>query len=219
MERLVKNYKIVVDNQYFSCVNYYLSLLTHSYIKIEACEYYRKMSFRNRCVVAGSNGLINLSVPLQNGRDQKGMIKEIKIDNWDNWQRQHWHTIFSCYGNSPFFEFYCDEVENLFLKKFDYLFDLNMEMLGWVKKTIKLPGQISLTDTFCKTYPQDVDDARNRWLPKNFQLQEKPVKYTQVFEEKIKFQPNLSILDLLFCEGPQTAFILRQHFAQTQHPI
>ena len=211
--------KIVIENQYFSCVNYYSSLFVHSDIKIEACEHYRKMSFRNRCVVAGSNGLINLSVPLENGRDQKGMIKEIRIDNWDKWQRQHWHTIFSCYGNSPFFEFYGDEVEKLFLKKFDYLFDLNMEMLNWLTKTIKLPGQISLTDTFCKSYPSEVDDARNRWLPKNFQQEKNPIRYTQVFEEKIKFQPNLSILDLLFCEGPQTAFILKQHFDQTKHPI
>jgi hypothetical protein len=219
MESIVNSQSIIVDNQYFSCVNYYSSLFMNADIKIEACEHYRKMSFRNRCVVAGSNGLINLSVPLQNGRDQKGMIKEVRIDNWDNWQRQHWHTIFSCYGNSPFFEFYREEVETLFRRKFTYLFDLNLEALDWVKKTIKLPGQISLTETFLKTYPAEVDDARNRWLPKNFQQDEKPMRYIQVFEEKIRFQPNLSILDLLFCEGPQTAFIPGQHFAQTQHPI
>ena len=210
---------ITVDLQYFPPVTFFSTLFEETYVNIDVYENYRKMSFRNRCVVAGSNGLINLSVPLENGRDQKGMIKEIRIDNWDKWQRQHWHTIFSCYGNSPFFEFYGNEVENLFRKKFDYLFDLNLEMLEWVKKTIKLPGQISLTDTFCKSYPDDVDDFRNKWLPKNFQLDEKQIKYTQVFEEKIKFQPNLSILDLLFCEGPQTAFILKQHFDQIRYPI
>lgn len=210
---------IIVDNQYFSCVNYYSALFAHSHIRLEACELYRKMSFRNRCIIAGSNGLINLSVPLQNGRDQKGMIKEIKVDNKESWQRQHWHTIFSCYGNSPFFEFYQDGVENLFRKKYEYLFDLNMEMLDWVASILKLPGQISLTESFFKSYPEEIDDDRNRWLPRNFQQEENPIRYTQVFEERIQFQQNLSILDLLFCEGPQTTSMLRQHFEQTQHPI
>lgn len=201
---------LVIENQYFSCTNYYLTLFRSADIRIESCESYRKMSFRNRCVLAGSNGLVQLSVPLQNGRDQKRLFKDVKIDHYSAWQRQHWHTIFSCYGKSPFFEFYRDEVEKFFLKNYVYLFDLNIELLNWLTKTLKLPGTISLTDSFIKSYPPAINDARDRWLPNNFQQGGYLVKYSQVFEDRIGFQPNLSILDLLFCEGPETTFILNQ---------
>jgi hypothetical protein len=207
---------LIVDNQYFACINYYLSLFASSDVKIEAFENYRKMSFRNRCVVTGSNGLICLSVPLKNGRDQKRLIREVKIDNRQKWQRQHWHTLFSCYGKSPFFEFYRDAVELFFKKEFTYLFDLNLEILDWFRQTIKVPSEINLTGEFIDNYPPEIKDDRHRWLPKNFQEDKNFVKYNQVFEDRTAFQPNLSILDILFCEGPETNSILKRYAAGKQ---
>ena len=193
---------LVIENQYFGCVNYYLTLFKHSNIIIEQYESWQKMSFRNRCVILGANGMMNLTIPLENGRDQKCLIKEVKINNREDWQKQHWRSIFSSYGKSPFFEFYRDWLESFFQKKQVFLFDMNLEILLWLKARLKIPGEIRLSDSFVKEYPEGVRDLRNRWLPNNFQEGEGQIRYNQVFEEKTGFQPNLSILDLLFNCGP-----------------
>jgi hypothetical protein len=201
---------LIIENQYFGCVNYYSNLFSVSNILIEQCESYQKASFRNRCIIAGANGLINLTVPLENGREQKKLIKEVKISNRDNWQQQHWRSIFSCYGNSPFFEFYRDWLELFYKKEFLWLFDMNLEVLFWIKKVLAIPGKISLSEAFFKDYPANMSDHRNIWQPKNFQQKEVPIKYVQVFEDKIGFQKNLSILDILFCEGPRSGQLLKE---------
>lgn len=208
MVESIKKSSLIIENQYFGCVNYYSGLFSASNIVIEQCESYQKAGFRNRCVVAGANGLIHLTVPLENGRDQKCLIKEVKIANRDNWQQQHWRTIFSCYGNAPFFEFYRDWLELFYNREFVWLFDMNLEILFWVKKVLAIPGAVALSDGFIKSYPDNMSDYRNRWLPKNFQQEESFIKYAQVFEDKIGFRSNLSILDILFCEGPQAKQLL-----------
>ena len=92
---------LIIENQYFGCVDYYLTLYKHSNSIIEQYESWQKMSFRNRCVILGANGMMNLTIPLENGRDQKCLIKEVKINNREDWQKQHWRSIFSSYGKSP----------------------------------------------------------------------------------------------------------------------
>lgn len=210
MEFTLNNKSLIIENQYFGCVNYYSSLFATSNILIEQCESYQKASFRNRCIIAGANGLINLTVPLENGREQKKLIKEVKISNLGNWQQQHWRSIFSCYGNSPFFEFYRDWLEGFYKKEFFWLFDMNLEVLYWLKKVLAIPGEISLSESFLKDYPANMSDHRNIWQPKNFQQKEGLIKYFQVFEDKIGFQKNLSILDILFCEGPRSGQLLKE---------
>jgi hypothetical protein len=201
---------LIIENQYFGCVNYYSNLFSVSNILIEQCESYQKAGFRNRCIIAGANGLINLTVPLENGREQKKLIKEVKISNRDNWQQQHWRSIFSCYGNSPFFEFYRDWLELFYKKEFLWLFDMNLEVLFWIKKVLAIPGDISLSESFVNNYTANIADIRNQWQPKNFQQKEASIKYVQVFEDKIGFRSNLSILDILFCEGPRASQLLKE---------
>lgn len=202
------NNKILIENQYFGCVNYYSSLYKFSNILIEQYESWQKMSFRNRSVILGVNGLIDLTVPLENGRDQKKLIRDVKIDNLSLWQKQHWRSVSSCYGKSPFFEFYKDWLESFYEKKFIYLFDMNLEILFWLKDILKIRAEILLTDSFIKNYPEDFVDLRNKWLPKNFQSAKNNICYNQVFEAKHEFQSNLSVLDILFCEGPNAKNIL-----------
>ena len=196
------NNSLIIENQYFGCINYYLMLFKYSNIRIEQYENWQKMSFRNRCVILGANGLINLTVPLENGRDQKCLIKEVRINNRDAWQKQHWRSIFSCYGKSPFFEFYRDWVELFYQKKHTYLFDMNLEALFLLRDRLKISGTISFTGSYSENSGPDINDCRNKWLPKNFQEGKEWIRYNQVFEHKFGFQPNLSILDFLFNCGP-----------------
>lgn len=193
---------LIIENQYFGCLSYYLILCKYKYIKIEAFERYQKMSFRNRCVIYGANGLIHLSVPIVNGRDQRALIKDIKIDNSSAWQKKHFRSIKSAYGKTPYFEFYEEPLLRIFENKQTFLFDLNFELLLWLVNIFKIKGAISTTTSFKKDYLIDKIDYRNKWLPKNFQDEAEPLKYYQPFEERFGFQSNLSILDFLFNEGP-----------------
>ena len=199
---------IIIENQYFGSVNYTNTLFRFSNIKIEQYESYQKMSFRNRCMVVGSNGLVNLSVPLEKGRNQKQLMKDVRISYSNNWQVQHLRTIESCYSRSPFFEFYRDGVYTLLQKRELFLLDLNLAILEWLKKVMKFPGTISLTETYLREYPPGIADRRNTILPKNFQAWPMPFKYRQVFEDRLGFLPNLSILDLLCCCGPEARTLL-----------
>lgn len=204
---------IVIENQYFPTINWINILFLNKDIKIDLCETYQKMSFRNRCVVAGSNGLVHLSVPLQKGRSQRQPMKDVKISYTTDWQLQHWRTIESCYGRSPFFEFYRDWLEAFYKKQPVFLADMNLEILEWVRKQTGLEKSWEVLDreTDHPIDPRAID-LRGYFMPKNFQSLERcpqPIVYTQVFEDRIGFQPNLSVLDLLCCTGPQARLLLQ----------
>src|SRR5471030_1767343 len=118
MKSQLINSKIIIENQYFMNIDCIYQLFKFSNVEIEQYECYQKMSFRNRCMMAGANGLIQLSVPLENGRGQKCPVRDVRINYAENWQKQHWRTLFSCYGNAPFFEFYRDWLEAFYQKEF-----------------------------------------------------------------------------------------------------
>jgi len=198
----------IIDNQYFGCINYYKKIVTASTLAILPYDPFQKASFRNRCVVAGSNGLINLSVPVELGRNTRQPMKEVKISYRDHWQLIHLRTLISCYAKAPFFEFYQGWLENFYHKKFTFLLDMNLEILEWTQKMLKLHAAVSLWENGSFEESGADLDCRNHWLPKNFQAENGQVKYVQVFEDRIGFQPNLSILDLLFCTGPDAKKLL-----------
>ncbi len=93
----------IIENQYFPVINWFKMSDINTNYKIEAYEKFKKMSFRNRCIISGSNGLINLTVPLVNGREQKALFREIKVDDSETWRAQHWKAIVSSYSRSPFY--------------------------------------------------------------------------------------------------------------------
>jgi hypothetical protein len=200
---------LLIEYQYFGSINYINTLFQFSNIEFEVYESFQKMSFRNRMVLAGSNGLVTLSVPLEKGRDQKQPIRDIRISYSLPWQQQHWRTIESCYNRSPFYEFYRDGLERIFISRPVYLLDLNRDIQEWLWKVLKVPANFSETSSYQTQIPEITLDARNRWMPKNFQSDDGSLRYRQVFEDRIGFQPNLSILDLLFCMGPSAHSLLK----------
>ncbi|HMI62091.1 MAG TPA: WbqC family protein [Puia sp.] len=206
---------LIVDLQYFPNINLYRISSEFSNIVFEQCEFYQKMSFRNRCQIAGGEGVINLNIPLEKGRDQKARMKDVRIAGTHPWQAQHWKTILSCYSRSPWFEFYRDELEGLYKTRFDFLVDWNLACFEWSLKQLRMKFEVSLTDRYRPVYtPEEGVDWRGKFLPKNrvadsATVLAAPIRYRQVFEERTGFLPGLSILDLLFCEGKEAIRYIR----------
>lgn len=202
--------KLIVESQYFPSVTLLKKSIELLNINFDIYEPWRKMSFRNRCVVVGSHGAINLSIPVLEGREQKKPMKEVLIDNRKPWQSQHWKTITSCYKRSPWFDFFEPELDQLFRQPVEVLHDWNRTCFEWVVRKLGLPIYVDNS----QYVPGENEglgevDWRNKLTPKTLQTDfPNPVKYHQVFEDRIGFIPHVSILDLLFCEGKNAKRIL-----------
>ena len=200
---------LLIENQYLAPVSLYLTLEESSNIIFEQFEVYQKRSFRNRCIIAGANGPISLSIPLHEGREQKRFTRDIRIANQYGWQDQHWKTIVSSYNRSPWFEYYKSSLEKFYVKRFEFLFDWNLALFEWTIQKLEMDKVAELTDHFEKEYDNhEWLDFRNKLLPNNYQNFKVP-NYSQVFMDRSGFLSNLSILDLLFCEGKNSQRILK----------
>jgi hypothetical protein len=201
---------LIIESQPFPCVDYFKNAIHCTNIKIDIYETFQKMSFRNRYMIYGANGIAALTIPIAGGREQKKLIKEVQIDFTEDWKTKHWRGIVSSYSKAPFFEYYRDEIEKLLFSKEKYLVDFNIKILIKLFKVLNINTSVIYTDAFFPTYESELD-LRSRILPKNYQEKGnnwKPV-YPQVFQERFGFQPNLSILDLLFNEGPNALSLLQ----------
>ena len=170
-------------------------------ILIEKHEHYPKQTFRNRTSIAGPNGILNLSVPVKKESEKYINFKDIKISNEDNWQRIHWLSLETSYRSSAYFEFYEDDFIPFYQKKYNYLFDYNLELYIVVLKLIKMPVKYDFTVYYEKSYENLIDFRMINKPNKPSTYQNK--KYYQVFEDKNGYINNISILDLLFNQGPQ----------------
>jgi hypothetical protein len=201
---------LIIEIQYFAPAIFYKKVNKISNVDYDVYETYQKMSFRNRCIILGGGGPVTLSIPLEEGRGQRRLTRDVRIANRYPWQSQHWKSILSCYNRSPWFEFYRDELEGLFQKQVDFLVDWNLACWEWASK--KLGMEVATGTT--KEYRTDYDmtkwlDLRNKLLPKSImQNFLEPVVYRQVFEDRTGFIPHCSILDLLFCEGKNARSLL-----------
>ena len=200
---------IVCDLQYFPPITFFVTLYKETHVHLDVYEIYRKMSFRNRCLIAGAQGIISLSVPLKDGRNQQLPLNEVLISDSEKWQLRHFKSLQSSYSRSPFFEHYQEELELLFQKPADRLVDWNLRCLNWVRKKVDWPAEIHFTERAVPFQAEGINDCRNLILPKNYDHWNL-VRYRQVFEEKTGFIPNLSILDLIFNAGPLSGALLRE---------
>lgn len=203
---------ILLELQYLPSIQYFTKLLHYPIVYVEAHEHYVKGTFRNRCNIASANGLLRLSIPLEKGKNEQQHIREVRIAYYEPWQHWHWEGIKSAYGKSPFFEHYADYFEPFYQKHYDLLFNWNWDLLQMIVKVLGIRPDIQFTNEYQKNLPPDVIDFRNVISPKVQRqipdLHFQPIRYEQVFIEKHGFLPNLSILDLLFCTGPEAISIL-----------
>lgn len=206
---------ILLSTAYFAPVRYFSKLAAYPEIYIEQHENFIKQTYRNRTVILGANGQISLIVPVEKGRTHKIKIKDLRIAYDEEWQRNHWRTIFSAYNSSPFFEYYADEIETFFRKKHEFLFDFNRKITETILEILEIPANLTLTEDFEQT-PENCLNFREQISPKAHRIVNDPHfeahPYTQVFSEKFGFVPDLSILDLLFNEGPSAGAILSECF-------
>ena len=193
--------KLIIENQYFSPISLFSALMSCTHIVFEQYDAHQKMTFRNRCIIAGANGPIPLSVPLEGGRNQKMISRDLKISQSYKWQNQHWKSIQLSYKKAPWFEYYFTDLETFYRTTYQNLFDWNLDIFKWVIVKLDLNIHINVTNSYKKYYSKDeYIDLRNQILPSNYHLFSGS-EYQQVFMDKIGFIHNISILDLLLCKG------------------
>jgi len=191
---------LLIDLHYLPCIEYFVELTQHETIYLEACENFQKQSYRNRCEILTANKIDILTVPVIKS-NSKILIKEVRIDYSQPWQKIHWRAIQSAYGKAPYFEYFADYFKNLYDKKTHFLWDLNLEALTLCLKLLQVKKTILFTSEYNKEaeiHVKEIEDKRSFFHPKA--RIESQVKYSQVFGRE--FAPNMSIIDLVLNEGP-----------------
>lgn len=204
----------LLETAYWPNLHYFYYLLNFDQPVIEQHESYHKQSFRNRTQILTANGILDLSIPVKNAGRQC-VTKDVEISYTENWHLKHWRAIASAYGNSPYFEFFEEEIRHFYTGQFTSLLDYNLSQLRLIFKLLKVKKEIVLTGAFEKQ-PQNLIDLRTK-IHHNLDFREDPLvkdvlqkPYYQTFENKFPFQPDLSILDLLFNTGLGTVEYLRK---------
>jgi len=194
---------ILIESQYFPPISTFALLKNANRVVIDAHSYFEKGTYRNRCHILGANGKQRLSVPLVKGKHQKTPMSDVLISFDENWKKHHWQSFVTAYSRSPFFMFYADELKELFFKPYSHLLHLNQHMLLWLIDQLNLSIAVDTTTAYVEQSEANFD-YRNVIHPqkKKMRLNVNHKAYEQVFADKHEFQPNLSILDLLFTQGP-----------------
>jgi len=183
--------------EYFTQLNNYKPDLW-----IEKEEHFPKQTYRNRANIYSPDGLLALTVPVIKGAKNHTKIKDVKISYDFEWQRLHWLSLGACYRRSAYFEYYEDELAPFYEKRFDFLFDYNEQLLQFLLKSVKLKVSLNFTESYEAAYPGVADFRDNIHPKRESDFDQKP--YFQVFEDRKGFQKNLSIVDLLFNQGPNS---------------
>lgn len=201
---------ILIELQYLPSIAFFSNLEGKKKLILEAQEFFEKQTYRNRCHLLASQQIEILTVPLQ-GANRKIKTRDIKIDNNQSWNKKHWRSIQTCYGKSPFFEFFADEFKAIYEKKYDFLWDLNLDLLTICLKITGQKIKIIESVSYEKNVSGNVMDARSLIHPKHAdylcQLY-KPTTYNQSFGNN--FEQNLSIIDLLMNEGANAKNVIQQ---------
>ena len=238
--------KALLSSTYFGPIQWYQKLNRYDECLIERHESFIKQTYRNRMLIPTTNGPLSLTIPTNH--DISLSMKDIRISDHANWRHVHWNALLSAYGESPFFEYYQDDIRPFYEKKYEFLFDFNMETTVKMIELLDIRPKISVTDEYVlseerrvksdeseerrvKSEETTFGDRRESQFDSNIQHStlntpikdfrdairpKKPLpdpefeskRYYQVYEQKYGFQPNMSILDLLFNEGNEAIFFL-----------
>ncbi len=201
---------MIIQPTIFSPIIQYVAIANSDKIIFETEDNYQKQTYRNRYYIYGANGNQLLNIPILHLKSkERTKTKDIQIDQSFSWQKLHIKSLKTAYRSSPYFEFYEDELLYLLHKNYKYLRDLNFEAFQLIMSFLQLDSTFSITDEYQIEHETSLDfrklvDAKGS--------KEYPFKiYTQVFDSKHGFISNLSILDLIFNEGPNALEYLENH--------
>ena len=200
----------LLTSTYFGPVQWYQKLNQSDCCLIERHDHFVKQTYRNRCVIATTSGLQALTVPIERYEGAHCEMRDIRISDHGSWRHLHWNALQSAYGESPFFEFYADDLSPFFERRWEFLFDFNTAITRKMCELLDIHPQIAFTEAYASAEEEGVTDFRDVIRPKHPLPDDgfRPRRYYQVYEQKHGFQPNLSILDLLFNEGPEAVLYL-----------
>lgn len=201
------NKKAVIELHFLPCIEYFAVLSQFDEIKIEANESFQKQSYRNRCYINTSQGKERLTIPLIKA-NRHHPIQKVEVDYKEPWHVKQWRSVQSAYAKAPFFEFYADQIWEVFEKEPKYLFELNEALLTLCLSLIGLPIVMSHTDSYQPVQEEGFTDFRGKITPKGSSGIIHAKEYIQVFGTS--FIDNLSVIDLLFCEGPNAIQIIKE---------
>ncbi|MDF9830506.1 hypothetical protein M2133_001860 [Parabacteroides sp. PF5-6] len=199
---------VYLSTTYLGPVQQYVKLYHYPEVYIETAENYIKQTYRNRCTIAGANGVLPLTVPIIKPDTPKCLTKDIRISDHGNWRHLHWNALVSAYGLSPFFEYYEEDFAPFYQKKYEFLFDFNEELRTLICELLDIQPTIHYTDHYESQLPNDFRESIRPRHPGD-DASFRPLPYYQVFRERHGFLPNLSIVDLLFNMGPESLLVLR----------
>lgn len=202
--------KVVIENQIFIPVHVFSEIMKFDNIIIEKCDNYQKRTFRNRFSLVSPQGLVYFSIPLKKGKNsQKFVDVEISYDN--DWIRSLANAIRSYYSSSPFFDHYFAKIIEVFEKEENSLFELNNSFRGLVFELLEIEKSVTFTSEYLKQYnDENIIDLREKYLPvKKTEIYRNLKPYPQVYEDKLGFVANASILDMLFNMGKSSIFYLK----------
>ena len=183
---------------YMPSVEYVARLLREESV-VDLGEHYIKRSQRNRAQILSANGVMSLTVNVENANRPRQMIKDVRIDYSKRWQHQHWVSIMSAYKSSPYFDHYAHLLEPFYKREWRYLVDYNMEYLSTLLRLLGVEDKVNISEKYVAAREDDVDLRPKHNEGSTFVAE----PYFQVFSDRMPFVANLSILDLLLCEGPQ----------------
>ncbi len=189
---------ILIHPSYFPSISLFVSIAKANIVTFEVEDNFQKQTNRNRMYIYSPNGIQLLNVPVKHNKERHQRIKEVKIENDFDWQKQHFKSLEAAYRTSPFFEYFEDDILPIFIKKHNYLMDLNMETMAIVSKCLRLEFDYDETTEYFHEVTDKVDHRNLINGKKDTSIFE---PYTQVFGDKHGYLNNLSILDLLFNEG------------------
>ena len=210
----------LLQTTYFGPIQWYQKLNRYGHCMIEQYDSFQKQTYRNRCVIATANGVQALTVPVEHSpltSHHSPLVKDLRISDHNQWRRVHWNALQSAYSESPFFEYYADDLHPFFEQKYEFLLDFNETIRQKICELIDIRPQVEYTSSYIPSPPpfgragvgsltdyRDVINAKHPQPDAEFAAKH----YWQVFQHKHGFLPNLSILDLLFNMGPESIFYL-----------
>lgn len=196
---------------YFGPISQFVTMVNAEKLLFENDDNYQKQTYRNRMYIYGANGKLSLNVPIKHtgDRSQHQKYRDVRIENEFDWQKQHWKSLQTAYRTSPFFEFYEDDFQPLYQKKHQFLIDLNYECFELITECLQLDLETNKTDEYILNPPSPIVDKRMLVNAKKENCSSFET-YPQVFDSKFGFINDLSVLDLLFNEGPASQAYLKK---------